>query len=202
MVRNSRFDLALFGALALVMLVTRTHSLSNVIHLPDTSLASFFVLGFMVRRPAFFAGLFLLAFAIDVTVIGWFGQSSFCFTPAYWMLVPAYGTMWLAGRFGAEKLGARPSELPARTALPALAPLLTLAPLLALATLVSELFSSGGFYFLGGRFADPTIAGFMPRLARYFPTTLYATVIWSGVAAGVYALLTVARPSFFVREAQ
>ena len=95
MVRISRPDLALFGALAIVMLVTRTHSLSNVMHLPDTSLASFFVGGFFLRRATAFAGLFLLAFAIDVTVIGWFGQSSFCFTPAYWMLVPAYGTMWL-----------------------------------------------------------------------------------------------------------
>lgn len=190
MVRNSRFDLALFGVLALVMLVTRTHSLSTVMHLPDTSLASFFVLGFMVRRPAWFAGLFLLAFAIDVTVIGWFGQSSFCFTPAYWMLVPAYGTMWLAGRLGAERFGTKANHLPA------------LAVLIAGATLLSELFSSGGFYFLGGRFAEPTIAGFLPRLARYFPSTLLATMLWSGVAAAIYALLAIARPALLVREAE
>lgn len=188
MVRVSRFDLALFGALAVVMLVTRTHSLSNVMHLPDTSLASFFVGGFFLRRAVLFAGLFLLAFAIDVTVIGWFGQSSFCFTPAYWMLVPAYGTMWLAGRLGAGKFGARPEALP------------VLVALLALATLVSELFSSGGFYFLGGRFADPTIAGFLPRLVRYFPPTLYATVVWTGAAAGTYALIGVAGPAVIGRR--
>lgn len=182
MVRNARFDHAVFGILALVMLVTRTHSLSNIMHLPDTSLASFFVLGFLVRRASAFAGLFLLGFAIDVIVIGWFGQSSFCFTPAYWMLVPAYGTMWLAGRFGAEKLGERASALPG------------LVVLLTGATLVSQLFSSGGFYFLGGRFADPTLAGFMPRLGRYFPPTLYATVIWSGAAAAIMAVLNIAQP--------
>lgn len=182
MVRNARFDLAVFGALALVMLVTRTHSLSNVVHLPDTSLASFFVLGFFVRRAVAFGALFLLGYAIDVIVIGWFGQSDFCFTPAYWMLVPAYGTMWLAGRFGAEKLGERASALPA------------IAVLVTAAMLVSQLFSSGGFYFLGGRFPDPTLAGFMPRLARYFPTTLYATLLWTGAAAGIFALLSVARP--------
>ncbi|MCW1383721.1 hypothetical protein OLX02_12905 [Novosphingobium sp. KCTC 2891] len=182
MVRNARFDLAVFGVLTLVMLLTRTHSLSQVMHLPDTSLASFFVLGFLIRRAAAFAALFLLGFAIDVTVIGWFGQSDFCFTPAYWMLVPAYGTMWLAGRFGAEKLGERVSALP------------SLAVLLVAATLVSELFSSGGFYFLGGRFADPTIAGFMPRLARYFPPTLVATMVWTATAAGVLAVVSLARP--------
>lgn len=182
MVRNARFDLSVFGALALAMLVTRSHSLSNLIHLPDTSLASFFVLGFFVRSPLAYAGLFLLGFAIDVTVIGWFGQSDFCFTPAYWMLVPAYGTMWLAGRFGAEKLGERASALPA------------LAILLCVATLVSELFSSGGFYFLGGRFAEPTLAGFTPRLLHYFPPTLFATVLWSGAAAALFAMLVMVRP--------
>lgn len=187
MVRNLRFDYAVFGALAFVMLVTRTHSLSNVMHLPDTSLASFFVLGFFVRRIVAFAALFLLAFAIDVTVIGWFGQSAFCFTPAYWMLVPAYGTMWLAGRFGSGKFRADGSAIPALFAL------------VAIATLVSELFSSGGFYFLGGRFADPTMAGFMPRLVRYFPPTLLATLLWSGVAAAVYVLLSMARPALVAK---
>lgn len=190
MVRLSRPDLALFGALAIIMLVTRTHSLSNFMHLPDTSLASFFVGGFFLRRATAFAGLFLLAFAIDVTVIGWFGQSSFCFTPAYWMLVPAYGTMWLAGRAGADKLGTEPSSL------------LGLLALVSVATLVSELFSSGGFYFLGGRFTDPTVAGFMPRLARYFPPTLAATLLWTATAAGIYALLVAARPSLASRAEQ
>lgn len=190
MVRISRPDLALFGALAFVMLVTRTHSLSNVIHLPDTSLASFFIGGFFLRRMAAFAGLFLLAFAIDVTVIGWFGQSSFCFTPAYWMLVPAYGTMWLAGRLGAERLGAEASSL------------FGLLALVSTATLLSELFSSGGFYFLGGHFADPTIEEFLPRLARYFPPTLLATVLWTGTAVGIYALFAAARPALPGRTQQ
>ena len=182
MVREKRFELCVFALLALVMLVTRTHSLSNVLHLPDTSLASFFVLGFLVRRPVAFAGLFGLSFAIDVVMIGLLGQSDFCFTPAYWMLVPAYGVMWLAGRFAELRLGARPAALPA------------MAVLLVSATLVSELFSSGGFYFLGGRFAEPTMAEFWPRLARYFPPTLWATLGWSGLAATGYALLLAVRP--------
>lgn len=187
MVRHSRFDLALFGVLALVMLVTRTHSLSDVVHLPNTSLASFFVLGFLVRRAMAFTGLFLLAVGIDLIMIGWLGHSSYCFTPAYWMLLPAYGTMWIAGRLGAEKIGIAPSALP------------MLLLLLVAATLVSQLFSSGGFYFLGGRSADPSLAGFIPRLARYFPPTLYATLLWSGVAAVAYALLAATRPAVLAR---
>lgn len=179
---SARFELATLALLAAVMLVTRTHSLSNLVHLPDTSLASFFVLGYLVRQPLAFAGLFLLGFAIDVVVIYVMGGSGFCFTPAYWMLVPAYGVMWFAGRFAAERLGARLSALPATIAL------------LAGAALVSNLLSSGGFYFLGGRYDDATIAGFLPRIQRYFPGTLLATLLWAGVAAAVYAALRALRP--------
>lgn len=179
---SARFELAIVALLAAVMLITRTHSLSNLVHLPDTSLASFFVLGYLVRQPLAFAGLFLLAFAIDVVVIYVMGGSGFCFTPAYWMLVPAYGVMWFAGRFAAERLGARLSALPATIAL------------LAGAAFVSNLLSSGGFYFLGGGYDDPTMAGFLPRIQRYFPGTLLATLLWSGVAAAVYAALLAARP--------
>lgn len=179
---SPRFELAVVALLAAVMLVTRTHSLSHVVHLPDTSLASFFVLGYLVRRAAAFAGLFVLGFAIDVWKIYVMGGSGFCFTPAYWMLLPAYGTMWFAGRFVADRFGERLSAL-----LPA-------AVVLLLATFVSNLFSSGGFYFLGGRYPDPTLAEFLPRLQKYFPGTLLATLLWSGVGAAAYIALLVARP--------
>jgi hypothetical protein len=181
-VSSAGFELAVVALLAAVMLITRTHSLSNLVHLPDTSLASFFVLGYLVRRPLGFAGLFLLGFAIDVVVIYVMSGSGFCFTAAYWMLVPAYGVMWFAGRFAAERLGARLSALPVTIAL------------LACAAFVSSLLSSGGFYFLGGRYDDPTIAGFLPRIQRYFPGTLLATLLWSGVGAACYAAIRALRP--------
>jgi hypothetical protein len=179
---SARFELATIALLAAVMLITRTHSLSNLVHLPDTSLASFFVLGYLVRQPLAFAGLFLLGFAIDVVVIYVMGGSGFCFTTAYWMLVPAYGVMWFAGRFAADRLGAWLSALPATIAL------------LIGAAFVSDLLSSGGFYFLGGRFDDPTLAGFLPRLQRYFPYTMLATLLWTGIGAGAYAAILTLHP--------
>jgi hypothetical protein len=187
---SARFDLAIFAALAAAMLITRTHSLSNLVHLPDTSLASFFLLGCLVRRPIAFAGLFVLGFAIDIVVIYVMGGSGFCFTPAYWMLVPAYGVMWIAGRFVAERFDKRLSALPAAVVL------------LTGATFVSDLFSSGGFYFLGGRFEDPTIAGFLPRIQRYFPGTLLATLLWSGVGAALCAAILAMRPDLRREPAQ
>lgn len=180
----ARFELGTLAVLAAVMMFTRTHWLSQVIHLPETSLASFFILGYLVRSPFAYAALFLLGFAIDVVVIYYLGGSGFCFTPAYWMLVPAYGAMWFAGRFSADRFGWTPSALPATAAL------------LVGATFVSQLCSSGGFYFLGGRYPDATIAGFLPRIERYFPGTLLATLLWSGVGAAVYALIRAIRPDW------
>ena len=176
MARLKLCDLAVFGVLALVMLITRSHSLSQLVHLPDTSLASFFVAGFYIRSRLAMPALFALGLAIDLVVIKVMGGSDFCFTAAYWMLVPAYGVMWLTGRFAAQRLGASLAALPVITAA------------LCGATLASELLSSGGFYWLGGRFAEPTLAEFLSRLGRYFPGTLLSTLAWASVAATCHGL--------------
>lgn len=177
----NRFELTVFGILAAVMLLTRSHALTHLVHVPGTALASFFVLGYFVRRFAGFVGLFALGYAIDVVSISMLGVSDFCYTPAYAMLIPAYAVMWMAGRFAAG-LPERLNSLP------------MIAVLLGVSTFASHLFSSGGFYFFGGRYPDPTIAGFVPRIGRYFPVSLMGSVMWSGVAAALWALLLTARP--------
>ncbi len=177
MAQRTRFDLGIFALLALVMLATRTHSLSAYVHLPDTGWASFFVAGYYIRSRMAFPALFLLAFAIDLVVIGARGGASFCFTPAYWMLVPAYGTMWCAGRFAAKRMGASLAILPA------------IVVLAVGATFVGHLFSSGGFYVLSGHFKDPSLAGFAGRIIRYFPGSLLSTLTWTGVAIACHAVV-------------
>lgn len=177
----NRFELTVFGILAAVMLLTRSHALTHLVHIPSTALASYFVLGYFVRRFTAFAALFALGYVIDVVSISILGVSDFCYTPAYAMLIPAYAVMWMAGRYAAL-MPERLQSLP------------TIAVLLVAATFVSHLFSSGGFYFLGGRFPDPTIAEFLPRIARYFPFSLTSSVMWTGVAAALWALLLTARP--------
>lgn len=180
-VQSNRLQLTVFAILAAVMLLTRSHALTHLVHVPSTALASFFVLGYFVRRFAGFVGLFALGYGIDVVSMSVLGVSDFCYTPAYAMLIPAYATMWLAGRY-ATRMPERLQSLPA------------MAVLLVAATFVSHLFSSGGFYFLGGRFPDPTIGGFLPRIARYFPLSLTSSLMWSGVAIAFWVLLLTARP--------
>lgn len=176
MIRRFNINILLFAVLALLMLATRPQPFDQYFHLPDTAWASFFVMGYALRARWAFPALFALGFAIDVVAIYGLGVSDFCFTLAYWMLLPSYGTMWLAGRFAARHLAPRLSSLPA------------FAALISASAFVAHLFSSGGFYFLGGRFAEPTLAEFWPRVQTYFPGNLLAVLIWTGIAALAFGL--------------
>jgi len=182
MSRQRSFDLAVFAALSAVMLVTRTHSLSEVVHLPDTSLASFFAAGYYIRTRAAFPAMFALGFAIDLVMIRLLGTPDFCFTLAYAMLVPAYGVMWAAGRWAHGRLAPRPAALPALLAT------------VCRASLAAEIIASGGFYAFSGRFADPTLAGFSVRLLHYYPYTLLAALTWTGAAIASHVTVLQLRP--------
>jgi hypothetical protein len=167
-------------ALTALLVATRGHHFASLTNLPSASLAVFFLAGFYLRRSWVFAGLLATAALIDFSAITFGGVSSFCVTPAYALLVPAYGAVWLAGRWFATRYS---------FSWPALAPLATS---LMTGAAPSELFSSGGFYFFGGRFADPTLVEFGARLAKYFPQVLSGYLFWIGVAAVVHIALTLA----------
>jgi len=179
----SRLELAVFAVLALVMLVTRSHSLSPADHLPDTAWASFFVAGAYIASWRGFAALFLLAFAIDLTVIRVLGMPAYCFTSAYALMVPAYGVLWWAGRWARRHLAPKAASLPALLAV------------LCGASLLGELISSGGFYAFAGYVAAPSLAGFMPVLLRYWPVDLGATLLWSALAVAIHAGVLSLRPA-------
>jgi hypothetical protein len=60
---------------------------------------------------------------------------------------------------------------------------------------VAQLLTSGGFYVFSGRFAEPTLAGFVARVVQYFPPMLGTFALYLGVAAVVHlALAAVYRP--------
>ncbi|WP_156842536.1 hypothetical protein [Novosphingobium aquimarinum] len=180
MTRFARADSIILAILAALMLATRPHPLDQYFHVPDTAWASFFVLGYFVRNKLAFPALFGLAFGIDVVVIYLLGGSGFCFTPAYGMLLPAYGTMWLAGRFAARKLEPKAGSLPG------------FAILATAAAFVAHGFSSGGYYLLSGRFDHPTLAEFAGRVEQYFPGNLLSMWVWLGIAAAGRMVWTMA----------
>lgn len=173
---NTQARIALL--LAVVMLVTRSQHFATFTHLlPDASVAVFFMAGFYAQSRLLFPALCVLGVAIDAVAINLAGVSSFCVTPSYIMLIPAYGVMWMGGRWLSHN---------AQQNLSGLAKLVGVA---ALSSFASDLISSGSFYFFGGRFAEPTLAGFLPRLQLYTPPAMAWAMTYIGIAAMVHVML-------------
>lgn len=175
-----RQQVAIGLALTLLMLLTRSHHWASIDSLPDASWAIFFLLGVYVRALWVVPALIAASVLVDYAAITWGGVSDFCVSPAYWLLVPAYLVLFAGGRFYAHGH---------RLSLPGLFRLVGVA--LAAVT-VAELLTSGGFYAFSGRFAEPTLAGFVPRFGHYFPPTLGTFALYLGVAAVAHVALAAA----------
>ena len=166
--------------LAALVITTRGEHFASINYLPSASLAVFFLAGLYLRPALVFPALLALCAGLDFYSITFAGTSSFCVTPAYGFLLPAYGVMWLAGRWFAKHYSFGTGAI------------LPLIGSVSIAATVSELFSSGGFYFLGGRYADPSLAVFGERLMKYFPHQLENLGFWLGVAMVVHVAFVLA----------
>lgn len=183
---STRQQIAIGFALVLMMLLTRSHHWASIHSLPDASWAIFFLLGVYVRALWVVPALIAASVVIDYVAITWGGVSDFCVSPAYWLLIPAYAVLFAGGRFYAR--GHRLSVMG----------LLRLVGVALIVVAVAQLLTTGGFYFFSGRFADPTLAGLMLRLEKYFPPMLGTFALYLGVAVAVHLAVAAA---FFRRDA-
>jgi len=159
------------GLLLFVMIVTRTHMIN---HIQDASWAVFFLLGFYIRKAIAFPIFWLVAFAVDLLVIESKGGQSYCFTISYPFLIPAYASLWFAGRWFAKHYSEN---------------LRGLAYFIGAAVVgiaVCDMISSGGFYFFSGRFAETTLSEFATRLATYMPLFMKTTMLYLSIAAVIH----------------
>lgn len=174
------------GILLLVMLITRAH-VTN--HLQDASWAVFFLAGFYLRKVLAFGVFMVTAVAIDFVAITQFGVSDFCVSSAYVALVPAYGALFMAGRWFASQHQGE-----------------TLASLgkLALAVLVgftvAQVISSGSFYFFSGHFTALSMAEFGSRLLKYAPHGLYVTTLYITIGVFVHVAVSIANRPLMQRK--
>jgi hypothetical protein len=170
-------NLGLFAAFAALMVATRFHHFGDVLHLPDASMALFFLGGLYLRRHWQFAVFIGLAVAIDWIAIEHAGVSDFCVTPAYSFLLPAYGVLWYAGRLYADRLqqtwGAS----------------LGAAGIGLVAASVSFAISNGAFYWLGGRYENPHVAEYVARAWQWGPLFVRTTMAYIVVALVAHALV-------------
>ena len=182
MLTLSKTNQVLIGVVLTILLVaTRGHHFASMINLPSATLAVFFLAGVYLRPTWALPVLLALCAGLDYAAITFGGVNNFCVTPAYGFLLPAYGVMWLAGRWLAKRYSFN------------WATMLLLTISLAVSAALSELFSSGGFYFFGDRYASPTLAEFGPRLVKYFPHQLEGLAFWMGVAVVVHVAFVLVR---------
>lgn len=182
---TTRQQIFISFALVVMMLLTRSQHWASIHSLPDASWAIFFLLGVYVRALWVMPALIAASVIIDYVAITWGGVSDFCVSPAYWLLIPSYAVLFAGGRFYAR--GHRLS----------LMGLLRLMGVALVVVAVAQLLTTGGFYFFSGRFAEPTLAGLMLRLQKYFPPMLGTFALYLGVAVIVHVALAAA---FFRRD--
>lgn len=174
--------------LALLMILTRSHHFASMQNLADASWAIFFLAGIYLRSTWPLLGFFVLSWWLDFAAYTWGGVSDFCLTPAYVFLLPAYASLWLAGRWYANRY-----QFAWRTVVP-----LSLSIMAAL--ILCELFSSGGFYFFSGRFTDTTLSTFGAQLIKYFPLYIETFVFYIGIAVVIHSLFALIVKSIHPRN--
>jgi len=178
---SSSVRLGLLATFAVLMVATRFHHFGTVLHLPDASMALFFLGGLYLRRHLPFLALLALAVLIDWTAVSVAGVSDFCVTPAYAFLLPAYAVLWYGGRAwsGGGMRGWR-----------GLAGALLVA--CACASL-SFLISNGAFYWLGGRYPHPEWSQYLARVWQWGPLFVRTTMTYVIGALLVHALIVTFR---------
>lgn len=176
--------LAAAAVIAFFMLLTRGSHVLSAVSLPDASLVLFLLGGLLLGRAAWFVLFFILASVIDFGVAALDPWQGFCLTDGYWGLIPAYGAMWLGGRWLAKRGDA-------------FAPL-TYAVVALTTTLIAFVISTQTYYLYSGRFPNNGVLETMQYGWDYLPaylgyTALYFVLVW--VAVRVMRQLNLVSPA-------
>jgi hypothetical protein len=171
---TNRTSITLVCLLSLLMYTSRGAHFSGFDSLPEASWMIFMVAGTLL--PAWsFAWFMSLAVGIDAYAFTFGGVPGTCFSVAYSMLVPAYFSMWMAGRLTKPYFNANLSGSAAFFSF-AMA-----------GTFVCELISSGSFYLWSGNF-QPTMVEFITRELQYAPAVFASSAYWAVAFIVVSAL--------------
>jgi hypothetical protein len=157
-----------FLIMAVVMLATR---LCHFEFPPDASWAIFFLAGFYLYSYRAFAVLMVEAVAIDYLATQHMGISSYCLSPAYVLLLPSYAALRLGGRWAGRHWNA---DLWRGIGCLGASVLVSVS--------VCFLLSNGSFYWLSGRAAAPSLAGWAANFIRWYPHFLAVPCAYIGLA--------------------
>ena len=161
------------------MWLTRGHHMASLTHLPDASWAIFFIVGFYFSSFAIIALFLAQAFLIDYLVLTQLGIGQSCFTIAYSFLLPAYPSLWFAGKWISRRYTLN------------LAGFKNLILSAVSGIIICELISSGSYYFINVP-GTASVGEFMGRLALYLPQALVITMSYLIVALVTHLVMIAA----------
>ena len=179
---QSRAAMIAFG-LMLAIALTRFNHFGSTFSLPDASWAVFFLGGLYLARytraaVAIFVVLLLEAGLMDAYVTTVQGVSDWCITPAYWFLIPTYGSLWLVGRRFALHHSLKGKGL------------LSLAALAWAANSFAFVFSNATFYLASGKFTEMAATEYASRVASYYVSYVSMSMLYIACVIGVHMLFT------------
>ena len=171
--------IAIFAALAALMAATRFDHFGSAVSLPDASYAIFFLGGLYLVRSAraslaTFTALIIEAGLIDYYATSIQGISDWCMTPAYWFLVPTYGSLWLVGRWFALR-----HKMKGRG-------LISLALFAGLACSFAFMFSNAAFYLFSERFAEMSAVEYASRVTQYYGSYVSVALLYIACAVALH----------------
>ncbi|OFZ67517.1 MAG: hypothetical protein A2V79_07285 [Betaproteobacteria bacterium RBG_16_56_24] len=176
--------IAIFAALAALMAATRFDHFGSAVSLPDASLAVFFLGGLYLARSArasmaAFIALIMEAGLIDYYATSVQGVSDWCMTPAYWFLIPTYGSLWFVGRWFTPRLAKEGHAMQGKG-------LVRLSLLAWAACSFAFMFSNVTFYLFSGRFADMSATEYASRVAQYYGSYVSVALLYIACAVALH----------------
>lgn len=174
------------AGLILAIAATRFNHFGSAVSLPDASYAVFFLCGLYLARFArasmvVFIVLLLEAGFVDFYATSVQGISDWCMTPAYWFLIPTYGSLWFAGRWFAPRFAMEGKSL--------IGLVLTAGAAISFAFL----FSNASFYLFSERFNDMTAIEYASRVTQYYVSYVSVSLLYVACAVALHMTFNIIR---------
>lgn len=154
-----------------VLIITRSGHFGTSFKLPDASWAMFWLAGALTTRWRWPAVLMVAAALVDYFVFTHgvisHGVSGYCVTPAYPFLIPAYLSLWLAGRWMVNSLHLNLRSLSHMTAS------------IVSGVTVAFIISNVSFYVFSDYFATLSAWHYAQDVAHYWPHYLIDTALYA-----------------------
>lgn len=177
-------SIVIFLLLTAMMAATRFNHFGSAFSLPDASYAIFFLGGLYLARMARVSVIVFIALLLEAGMIDYYatsvqGISDWCMTPAYWFLIPTYGSLWLVGRWVSSRPTMQSRTMEKNGLM-----------ILALSTWVASsfafVFSNVTFYLFSERFADMSMVEYSTRVAQYYVSYVSVALLYIACAVAVH----------------